>query len=412
MARSMHPPRDRRRRASFFRSDGGNVVLIFALVTPLVVGAAGIGVETTYWSYKALHMQDAADAAAHAGALEQRGGGSASQVAAIAGSTAGQNGFDLVSGTIEVNTPPESGPMKGQEAVEVILHSPAHRFLTALFLDKDIILKARTVASFSPASNACVLALDPTASKAALFAGSTTVKLTGCSVMANSLAADAVTTQGSAQVTADCLISAGGVQTNGGVTLTKCAAPVTHAPPVADPFRNLVQPTPSGGCLNGAGGMLQPGRYCSGLNLSGNVTLASGVYILSDDFKINGNANVSGAGVTIYLTNGAHVHFNGNSTIQLSAPTSGTYAGMLMMGDRANTAGRNVINGNASSKLTGALYFPRDQVDYVGNFSGKDGCTQVVANTVQWSGNTDVAADCTSLGMQAIPAGAIVRITE
>ena len=391
----------------------GNVAVIFALGAPLLAGAAAMGVETTYWSYKSLHLQEAADSAAHAGAMEQRSGGDAGRVTSVATSTATENGFDTAHETIVVNSPPASGPAAGKAAGEVILTSPTARFMTAMFSDQPLTLKARAVATYNSAATACVLALNPTAPKAALFSGNTNVGLTGCSVMSNSTAIDSILSQGSAVLRVDCLISAGGVSLNSGVTLNKCDTPVTHAPAVGDPFKTLATPVSSGPCRSTRGATLQPGNYCSGLSLSGTVNLASGVYIITGgDLKINANANVTGTGVTFYLASGSHVSFNGNSTMQLSAPTTGAYAGVLMMGSRSSTGGKNIVNGNATSMLTGALYFPKEELDYLGNFSGQGGCTQVVADTIQWSGSTTISADCSSLGMTPIPAMAIVRLVE
>ena len=36
---------------------------------------------------------------------------------------------------------------------------------------------------------------------------------------------------------------------------------------------------------------------------------------------------------------------------------------------------------------------------YAGNFSGFNGCTQVVASTIEWTGNTNLAVDCSAQGM-------------
>ena len=76
----------------FGLAQGGNVALLFALVLPLVVGSAGLGVETTYWYYKRLQLQGAADSAAHAGAMERRSGADAAMVTTIATQAAQENG--------------------------------------------------------------------------------------------------------------------------------------------------------------------------------------------------------------------------------------------------------------------------------------------------------------------------------
>jgi hypothetical protein len=148
------------------------------------------------------------------------------------------------------------------------------------------------------------------------------------------------------------------------------------------------------------------------MTLKNNVTLQPGVYVIEGgDFDITANADVVGTGVTFYLKPGAHLNFRGNARVALSAPTSGPLSGMLIFGDR-NATGSNTVNGTADSLLTGAIYFKNQAVNYLGNFTGVGGCTQVVAKTLQWSGSTTINADCTALGMTPIPAMMIVKLTE
>ncbi|MER8594830.1 pilus assembly protein TadG-related protein [Mesorhizobium sp. M1182] len=54
--------------------ESGNIATIFALSLPIVVGAAGLGIETSYWYFSSLKLQAVADAAAYAGALEKVSG--------------------------------------------------------------------------------------------------------------------------------------------------------------------------------------------------------------------------------------------------------------------------------------------------------------------------------------------------
>src|SRR4029079_12403955 len=137
-----------------------------------------------------------------------------------------------------------------------------------------------------------------------------------------------------------------------------------------------------------------------------------GVYVVQGALKVNANAVVAGSGVTIFMAGSNSYIMNGNATVTLSAPTSGAYSGVLFYGDRTGTAAQSTFNGTATSLLTGAIYFPRQQVNYLGNFSGTGGCTQVVADTIQWSGSTTIKQDCTSLGMKDIPATQSVRLVE
>lgn len=393
----------------FCEGRGGNVATIFALTLPVVVGGAGLGIETSYWYYSSLKLQAIADAAAYAGALEKIAGSDTAAITAAATTSAASNG--LGGGTIVVNTPPTSGPNTAKKAVEVILNQNLDRMFTSIFTQTKVPEQARAVALITDASKACVLALDPSASQAALFSGSTSVKLNGCSVMSDSLAPDAIKIQGSAAVQADCLITVGGVVLNNPPVMS-CKAAITQALPAADPFASLPAPAASNPCQNDNKSTLKPGTYCSGMNLSGNVALDPGVYVVQGNLKINANANISGSGVTIFMSGSSTVSINGNATLTLSAPTSGTYSGVLFYGDRTGTAAQSTFNGTATSLLTGAIYFPRQQVNYLGNFSGKNGCTQVVADTIQWSGNSTINQDCSSLGMKDIPAAQSVAIAE
>jgi Flp pilus assembly protein TadG len=400
--------------ARFVGNRRGNVAIIFAMSMPLVVGGLGFGVETGYWYYQQLRLQQAADAAAYAAGLELRGGKSYQVVLATASAAAQQNGYDPAGSgaSLQVHTPPTSGGFQNASSVEVELARNEQRFFSQLISSGPVTTTARSVSTFTNASNACVLALDPIASRAANFSGNGTTTLSGCSVMANSLAADAVNVQGSSLLTTTCVMAGGGVSANGGLTMTGCTSPMTNLPPVADPFASLVEPLDTGNCRNSNGATLQPGRYCNGLNLNGNVNLNPGTYIISGGtFRINANAVITGTGVTIYLANDASTQFNGNATINLSAPTSGSLSGILFFGSRTNTSG-NTLNGTASSHLTGNIYTPGQPVDYLGNFSGLNGCTHIVGKTVQWTGNTTVGVNCTAYGMADVPVPSAIKLVE
>jgi uncharacterized membrane protein len=391
----------------------GNVALLFALLTPVVIGGAGLATEVGLWYHRRLELQSAADAAAYAAAVDLRAGATQAAFTQEATSAAQSGGFDPSLGSITVNWPPQSGTHRTNQAIEVLISEKVPRFFSGLFITAPLIEHTRSVTTFQTASNACVLALNTTASGAALFSGSSSVSLTGCSVMANSLSPSAVTSQGSAGLATDCIISVGGVSLTAGTTESVCSNPITQAPPVADPFAGVPAPSTSGGCQSATGGSLSPGVYCGGLTLQGAVTLQPGVYVIQGgDLKVNASANITGNGVTIYMAGSSAVSMNGNATVNLSAPTSGTYAGLLFMGDRNGANVSESLNGTADSTMTGAIYFPKQNVSYNGNFAGSNGCTQVVADTVTWSGHTHLAANCTAYGMRTLQAYEAVRFVE
>jgi hypothetical protein len=255
--------------------------------------------------------------------------------------------------------------------------------------------------------------LHTSASKAALFSGSSTSKFIGCSVMANSLANNAVTVQGSGKLETSCIYSVGGASVTAGLKMDECKSAQIGVSPVGDPYADLEPPVP-GASQTVSGSTLSPGLYSGGMDLSGTKTLSPGVYVVSGgNLKINANAHISGSGVMFYLTNGARVSINGTATVDFSAATTGTYSGVLFFGDRTDTGStKNSFNGTADSLLTGAIYFASQAAQFLGDFSGTDGCTQVVGLTVEWSGNADISKDCTAHGMHAIPAAELVKLVE
>jgi Flp pilus assembly protein TadG len=399
----------------FLRDERASTAVAFAASMPLVVAGAAFGVETSYWYYKDLQLQAAADAAAYAGALEKRAGSNHAAVLSAATAIASTNGFNPSIGTAELNSPPHTGTHISSKAVEVVLAENAERFFSSLFTQDPVVVRARAVATYEDAGSACVLALHKSASKAAQFSGSSISKFKKCSVMSNSLAADAVTVQGSGKLQTSCIYSVGGASLLATTILDDCKSAQIGVSPVGDPYSEVAAPpVDTSTCADASGPTLSAGTYCGGLTLKNAMTLNPGVYVVSGgDLKINANANISGSGVMFYLTDGARVSINGTATINLNAATSGTYSGLLFFGDRTDTgATKNIFNGTADSQMTGAIYFASQAIQTLGDFSGADGCTQVVGLTVEWSGNAEVSKDCSAHGMTAIPAAELVKLVE
>lgn len=399
---------------SFTRSRAGNVTTLFAFTLPVVIAGAAFGVEVGVWYYDEMRLQQIADTAAFAAGLEQRAGKSHDVMLAAAQAAANDNGFDASRDTLVFHSPPTSGTHQNDHSAEVLLTRAEARYFTQLFDNSQVIVKARAVATYTTEANACIIALDPSAAQAAYFSGSSTVKLVGCNIMSNSISSQSIYTQGAMNLTVPCLMAAGDAALNAPVTLTACEQAMTQLPPVADPFRNVPEPASTGNCQNSNGNTLQPGRHCSGLSINNSVTFKPGTYIIEGGtFKANGNAVLNGSGVTFVLKNNAQISFNGNATLNLSAPTSGAYSGMLFFGSRSNAPGTSItLNGSATSVMTGAIYFPNQLVSYIGNFQGANGCTQLVARIVQWSGNSNLGADCSAYGMNTLPVGGVVKLAE
>ena len=77
-------------------STTGNVAIVFALLLPVLIGATGLGVETSYWYYRSLQLQSAADSAAYAAELENLSGASTTDIKAAATRNAAISSMDFV----------------------------------------------------------------------------------------------------------------------------------------------------------------------------------------------------------------------------------------------------------------------------------------------------------------------------
>jgi hypothetical protein len=120
-----------------------------------------------------------------------------------------------------------------------------------------------------------------------------------------------------------------------------------------------------------------------------------GTYIiLGGTLEARGGAVLSGNGVTIYLTSDAShpydgIRINGGSTVSLSAPAAGPYAGVLFFEDRnAPTGYTHYMTGSASTRFEGAVYLPRNEMKYSGGSSGVSPYTVLVADTIEFTGHS------------------------
>jgi Flp pilus assembly protein TadG len=387
------------------RNKRGNVAILTALSIPLVVGGAGFGVEVGYDYYEQVKVQQAADAAAYGGAVELRRGSADSAVTAMALTAAVQNGEISSTDTTTVNTPSSGAPANSVQAT-IARNEP--RIFSAMFTKAPMVVVATATAQFASTASACVLALDPSASSAVNFSGNTSSTFTNCSVMSDSISSSSINVQGSAQAYVSCMYAVGGVTLTSGAHMTSCAAAQTGLGPVGDPFASLNTSMPSGPCqADPNGGAPSPGVLYCGLTFKNHVSLSPGTYYTSGSIFANANANVTGTGVTFVVQGG--ISLNGSAHFDISAPTTGSMAGMLFIGPKGSTSSVT-INGDSSSSMTGNMYFPSASVSYLGNFTGTNGCMHIVADTVQWTGNTTVGINCSAYGMSNIPIGNVVLV--
>lgn len=257
-------------------------------------------------------------------------------------------------------------------------------------------------------TDGCVLALNKTASPAISLGGSAAVGLSDCALYSNSTSATAVSIGGSASLTAEMIGAVGGVSASlSNVTLTNGIG--THLAPLIDPYASVQVPSFSG-CTDTnvkvkVNTTIDPGVYCNGISINAGATLTlnPGVYYIDrGNLSINGGGSLIGTGVTLIFTSSTGMNYatasiNGNATVNLTAPNSGSTAGIVIMMDRNAPAGTSLsLNGGSTQAFGGAIYAPTGAVTYTGGASTSSSCTQIIGDTVTFSGNSSVAINCSS----------------
>jgi Flp pilus assembly protein TadG len=406
------------------RDESGAIAIMFALMLPVVLGAIGMGVEIGNWFASKRELQSAADAAALAGALESNAGSTSTTITSEATTEAQRNGFTTSGGgTIAVNNPPTSGSYGADgSAVEVILTRPIQTtFVRYLIGASSLTTTARAVAKMQTGDGeGCVVALNSSAAWALRFSGSVTIGMSNCDMVANSTDTAAIRATGSVNVTADCIRTAGNYSTTGTASLnaTGCGSVQTGSKTYGDPYEDRSIESYSTSCdaahtnksISGSTNTtLSPGVYCGGITVSGSqtITFNPGTYILHNgDFDISGSGALSGSGVTIILTGSSassvgNIDLTGSRTVNMSAPTSGSYSGMLFYQSRsASSSGTNKITGSTNFNITGAVYTPNRKLDFSGSSGGGTNCVQLIADTIEFTGSSGGnSANCDSAGV-------------
>lgn len=370
----------------FLGDRSGVVVILVALAMPVLAGTMGLAAETSYWYVHKRGMQNAADAAAIAAATN-----AGSSYAAEAQAVAAQFGFTNGSGNIVV-TATNPGTASGCTAncYVVIVSDKVPLFLSRVLTGKTgtTALAATSVARVDPAYPYCILALGSVATDIRLN-GAPNANLAGCNVMSNTGA----TCNGS-NLNANIGEAHG---TNNGCGVVQ----KSNAPVVPDPYKSLASNIPADTCggsypqetgknktvpnSNRWSGSYSLSGYkivCGDQQLTGNTTISApsnAVLVIENGLlDLNGFTlqTASGSGLTIVFTgaasNGSYRHYpSGSGTLDIAAPTSGTWKGMALYQDpNLNDTGGNLdisyAGNNPTWDISGTVYLPHSSVTYSG----------------------------------------------
>jgi len=396
--------------AKLARDRSANVTVIFALSAFMLIGAAGAATDTIQWTLLKRKLQRQADSAAMAGAMAKL---SSSDAAVAANREINRYTSINLLGTPVIETPPTSGTYSGNSrAVRVTVESDATLPFSSIFLKRQVTMAASSTAAYFGAGDYCVVALEDGDTTGITFQGNTTVNL-GCGIATNAQGSSAVTAGGSSYVVASPVAAVGNVPASSNYANGTVLESYSLA--VKDPFAALPDPSVPGGCNsalstkpNGTDNIKNPtGVICyRGIDVKGKANFDAGVYIIDGgDLTLSAKADVSGTGVTFILTSSnvesnpgsvGTVTINGGAEMDLTAPGSGTYAGILIYQDRRAADGTNKINGNSGSRLQGSIYMASQLIRYNGTSGMDTNCLHLVARELIFTGNNSISNTCPS----------------
>jgi Flp pilus assembly protein TadG len=397
----------------FLKSVSGNTAIMFALASPPLLCAAGVGVDFATFTMKQQALQTAADEAALASTKQLALAGSSDSVIKAAAQTfltEGLRGKDESAvGTATIDR------KKGSVQVDVVEEWTP---FFAQFIGADITpVKVSSTATMAGESRLCVLALEQSSYKAIAMQQDAHLQANGCSVYSNSKNGSGIVISDAATIVADTVCSAGGVVIKTGASNKSV---LTDCPVMADPLAS--HPIPSVGACNFNNTniktgtvILQPGVYCGGITLSktANVSFAPGDYFITGGaFKVVDSAMAKGKDVAFFFT-GANstITFKDTATIDLSGRETGNLAGLLFFDDpTSGNSSNHVISATNAINLTGTIYLPNAslKIDPTSNVGLKSAYTVIIVKKISIEQGPDLILNTDYASTKVpVPAGII-----
>jgi len=410
-----------------------SVAVTFGLSATLLFGFAGLAIDVGFWQTAKHKMQWAADQASFSAAIAVKGGAGSADAIKTAQGVAAQMGYvgnatnctrnTSNNITVCVNNPPTSGNYTtNHNAFEVIISQPQPMWFAGLFLSSAPTASARAVAVAGVSGNYCILLLQPTGTDISLQ-GSPALNTPNCNIQVDSTSSSAVNIVGSASITASVLSTSGNVSLQGAAHIN--ATVKTAVTTVRDPYSLVTIPASStwlgtgqSSCQtvtfpgNNSTVTLNPGCYTGTISVpsQGTLKLNAGTYYIDQGSISSNGGTITGTNVTIVLTsstgsNYSTISLGGNSSVTLTPPSSGTFSGIVVYGDRNAPSSTSMsLGGGSNQSYTGALYFPSTSLSFGGDATTV-ACTQIIAQTISFSGNSSFNSSCSGVGTKPITAG-------
>jgi hypothetical protein len=381
------------------------ILIVFSIIG--LIGASALAIDGVNAFIDSRRADTAATSAALTAAVTRIEGGNW-RAAALA--TAAANGYDNngVTNTVELNTPPLSGPYVGDaEYIEVIVTSHLPTYFGIVVGVPSITSVAQAV-SRSKSSELgemfpgyALVSLAPKTEcdrrRGFWVHSEATINLIGGGLFVNStnptcafisfgsgsvriLDSSRITVAGGADIQKPQLITPFPIETG--------VAPIPYPPPYKLPKAGCGSKIATPDELTGT---MSSGNWDEGLFPPEGVhELEGGVYCLQDDFILAEGQVLEGNGVTIVMESG-NIKINGNAEINLSAPKNGPNAGLLIYMPIGNH-GVIFLNGSDESRYMGTIFAPGGDL-YLNGLDSTRGAayhSQIIAYYIEVDGNDNI----------------------
>ncbi len=406
----------------------GQALIVIVLSIVALVAVTGLAVDGGIVYASRRQAQNAADAAAMAGALAriqaiEGGAPYTTPMQNAAWERAASNGYnnDGESNTVQVFNPPQSGYYSDcssttfdcSQYVQVIITSQINTFFApvvginiinnqvqAVALSKGPTLEppfeGNALVSLKPSSNDC--------SGDFILGGSGEVEVVGGGIFVNSDNDTCAFMQDGCNVVLDAtgsgITSVGGLNFNLNCLENLTGTNTTGADPMPYPPEATVDEPVECSGANGhvtnenatSTSTLTPGSYNKFPPASANkdhIILQPGVYCVDYIKENNSFQDLTGHNVFIYIRPGGYFSFQG-ATTTLTARSTGDYSGLLIyVASNFSGAPENcTINGNATDTFTGTIYAPHCDITINGNSNPSGYMSQIIGYEVKLNGST------------------------
>ncbi|MDQ3007050.1 MAG: Tad domain-containing protein [Chloroflexota bacterium] len=370
-------------------SEKGQALIIITFAAIVLFGFAALAIDGSMAFSDKRHAQNAADTAVLDAALSKTRGGSWAQEGLDRASSNGYND-NGTSNDVEVHNPPLDGNYAGNnEYVQVKIVSHVNTVFARVIGFDRLTNRVEAVARSVPGTNStmvfgnAVVSLSPDECDATWSHGNSDVAVIGGGIFTNSDCDDAFRQNGSGSLTAPSISVVGGASFSDGHVFPE---PTTGATQLEYPPFTMPNPACGGNAVK-TGNTLSPGTYEGTFPPNGVTQLQGGIYCIDGPFRLNGGDSLTGHEVVIVMLTDRLV-WNGGSSANLSAPTSGPFKGLLIFFPMENDSELQ-INGNSNMGLTGSILAPASHIELLGTGAVDGFNSQVIGFTVEYGGTGD-----------------------